>query len=164
MHRLEKLLTKLVDGVITLFFALILLITITQVFLRYGLNTSLLGGNEAMEGLFIYTTALGAAVAIRFRRHISINYLVQKLPLPALRALDALNHLLIAGFNGVLIYYSYDWIRQVGGHESPVMRVPEWLFQISVPLGCFLVILYCLFTMVLDWLEPEETRLRNGAC
>ncbi len=51
--------------------------------------------------------------------------------------------------NVVMIRYSQGWIRQVGGHESPVLRVPEWLFQVSVPLGCALVILYCLFNVFL---------------
>jgi len=162
LQRIEKSLTLLIDVVISGFFAIILLLTILQVILRYGFNQALLGGNESMESLFIYTTALGAAAAIRRRQHISITYLVDKLPRRANWLADILAHLLVALVNGVMIYYSLGWIRQVGGHESPVMRVPEWLFQVSVPIGCSLVILYCLFNIILD-IWADGTAESKGA-
>ena len=161
--RIEKGLTLAIDVVVSSFFALILLVTILQVILRYGFNQALLGGDEVMEGLFIYTTALGAATAIRRRQHISITFLVDRLPPVFNKAADVLVHLLVILVNVVMIHYSQGWIRQVGGHESPVMRVPEWLFQISVPLGCALVILYCLFNIFLI-LRREETGTEGCRC
>ena len=162
-----KLLKKTADGLswaidaaIALFFAVILGITILQVVLRYGFNTSVLGGNEAMEGLFIYTTAIGAASALRRRQHIKIDFLVKMLPIAFQKASHVLVHLLVAFLNGVMIWYSLAWISKVGGNESPVMRIPEWIFQISIPLGCGLVILYCLVTVIRtiggQWPGPED--------
>lgn len=154
------ILAVMIDGVIASFFAIILLITILQVILRYGLNASMLGGNEAMEGLFIYTTAIGSATAIRRRQHIHINFLVKLLPLLSQRIVDVLMHLLVALINGVMIYYSVAWISQVGGNESPVMRIPEWIMQISIPVGCGLVIFYCMVNIILtigrEWPLPED--------
>ena len=46
---------------VTLMFFGILSLTILLVVMRYGFNSSIMGANEAMEYLFIYTTALGAA-------------------------------------------------------------------------------------------------------
>jgi TRAP-type C4-dicarboxylate transport system permease small subunit len=148
MDKTENALALALDGVITFFFGIIVLLTIFQVFLRYGLNSSLLGANEMMEGLFIYTTAIGAAAAIRRRQHISINCLVILLPLVLRRAADVLVHLMVIFLNGVMIYYSVGWIRVVGNNESPVMRVPEWTMQISIPIGCGLVIFYCAVNIV----------------
>jgi TRAP-type C4-dicarboxylate transport system permease small subunit len=164
LHRIEKGLTLLIDVVITGFFAIILLLTILQVILRYGFNQALLGGNESMEGLFIYTTALGAATAIRRRQHISITYMVDKLPQGANKLADILAHLLVALINGVMIYYSLGWISKVGGHASPVMRVPEWLFQVSVPIGCSLVILYCLFNVALNLWNDQTAESGGWSC
>jgi TRAP-type C4-dicarboxylate transport system permease small subunit len=135
--------------VIASFFASILLITILQVILRYVFNASVLGGNETMEALFIYTTAIGAAAAVRRRQHININYFVQLLPTWLQRLTDITAHLLVAFLNGVMIYYSINWISKVGTNESPVMRIPEWIFQLSIPIGCSLVIVFCLFNIVL---------------
>ena len=149
LKRFAALLTRALDTVIASFFAVILLITILQVILRYVFNESIIGGNELMEGLFIYTTAIGAAVAVRRRQHISISYLVERLPAILQRLDDIAVHALIAFLNGVMIFYSIRWITKVGGNESPVMRVPEWIFQISIPIGCGLVIVYCLVMIIL---------------
>lgn len=149
LKRTERILSVILDTVIASFFALILLVTITQVVLRYVFNESILGGNELMEGLFIYTTAIGAAVAICRRQHIKISYVVQQLPEFLQRLDDILVHALIALLNGVMIFYSIRWISKVGSNESPVMRVSEWIFQISIPIGCGLVIVYCLVMIAL---------------
>ena len=146
------------DGVIASFFALVILITIMQVILRYVFNDSILGGNEAMEALFIYTTAMGAAVAVRRRQHININFVVKLLP-PALERLaDMIVHVLIAFLNGVMIYYSINWISKVGINESPVLRIPEWIFQISIPISCSFVIFYCLVIIVLDIWDEQPVK------
>jgi TRAP-type C4-dicarboxylate transport system permease small subunit len=149
LKRAAALLALVLDAVIASLFAVILLITILQVILRYVFNESIIGGNELMEGLFIYTTAIGAAAAIRRRQHINISYTVQRLPKFLQRLDDILVHALIAFLNGVMIFYSIRWISKVGSNESPVMRVPEWIFQISIPIGCSLVIAYCLVMIVL---------------
>lgn len=156
LKRTENLLTLLLDGVIASFLAFIIIITIVQVILRYVFNASILGGNEAMEALFIYTTAVGAAVAVRRRRHININYFVQLLPALFQRLVDIIVHMLIAFLNGVMICYSVHWISKVGSNESPVMRVPEWIFQLSIPIGCSLVIAYCLIIIALDICDKQS--------
>lgn len=149
LKRVVHVSTLILDGVIASFFAFIILITILQVILRYVFNASVLGGNETMEALFIYTTAVGAAVAVRRRQHININYFVQLLPNIVQRIADIIVHLLVAFLNGVMIYFSIQWISKVGSNESPVLRVPEWLFQMSIPVGCSLVIAYCLVMVIL---------------
>jgi TRAP-type C4-dicarboxylate transport system permease small subunit len=160
LQKIAYTLTIILDAVIASFFTAILLITILQVLLRYGFNQAVLGGNEAMESLFIYTTAIGAAAAIRRRQHININFVVKLLPVPLQRVADVLVHLLVAFLNGVMIYYSAAWISKVGGNESPVMRIPEWIMQISIPMGCSLVIFYCLVNIILtirgEWPVPED--------
>ena len=159
LKKVSHVSTVVLDAVIATFFAGIILTTIMQVILRYGFNASVLGGSEAMEGLFIYTTAIGAAAGVRRREHIQINVLVKLLPVLLRRIVDVLVHLLIAFLNGVMIYYSLRWIDKVGSNESPVLRLPEWMVQISIPVGCSLVIFYCLVNIILtiraEWPEPE---------
>lgn len=163
LKRVATSLTSILDAVIASLFAVILLITIMQVILRYVFNESIIGGNELMEGLFIYTTAIGSAAAIKRRQHINISYIVQQLPKFLQRLDDILVHALIAFLNGVMIFYSIRWISKVGSNESPVMRVPEWIFQISIPIGCGLVIVYCLIMIVL--IISEESAVQGDeAC
>jgi TRAP-type C4-dicarboxylate transport system permease small subunit len=144
LYQLEKFVSRLLEGVITVFFFIILIITITLVIMRYGFNAAIIGGNEAMNYLFIYTTALGAAISIGSGEHIKITYFIDKLNPHSRKIFNILNYLLIAFFNCVMVWYSWPWIQGTGYFESPVMRIPSWTVQISVPIGCSLVVLYCL--------------------
>jgi TRAP-type C4-dicarboxylate transport system permease small subunit len=148
----EKRLDRVLETLVTLMFFSILSLTILLVVMRYGFNSSIMGGNEAMEYLFIYTTALGAAVSVGQGAHIRISFLVDQLKGFPRRCIDIVCYLLIAFINGVMIYHSLPWIRSAGYFESPVMRIPNWMVQVSVPIGCSLVILYCLNHVILEWI------------
>ncbi|MCB2169297.1 MAG: TRAP transporter small permease [Deltaproteobacteria bacterium] len=156
----EKRLDRILETLVTLMFFSILSLTILLVVMRYGFNSSIIGGNEAMGYLFIYTTALGAAVSVGKGDHIRISFLVDYLEGFPRRCIDIFGYLLIAFINAVMIYYSLPWIRSAGYFESPVMRIPNWMVQVSVPIGCALVIIYCLNHVVLEWTgrhtEPKD--------
>lgn len=157
----EKRLDRILETLVTLMFFSLLILTILLVIMRYGFNSSIIGGNEAMNYLFIYTTALGAAVSVGKGTHIKISFVVDILPVKARRVVDMIGYGLIAFINAAMIYYSIPWIRSAGYFESPVLRIPNWIVQVSVPLGCSLVILYCLNHLILTWVgdppEPEAT-------
>jgi TRAP-type C4-dicarboxylate transport system permease small subunit len=138
-------LDKILDGIITTLFFVILMLTIILVILRYVFNSTIIGGNELMEYLFIYTTALGAALAIGRREHIKIMYFVDKLPAPIKAIVEVIALLLVAFINVVIFKLSFAWIMKVGMAESPVMRVPMRTIEVSVPIGCGLAVFYCLF-------------------
>jgi TRAP-type C4-dicarboxylate transport system permease small subunit len=140
-----ELLAKVLEFAITIFFSVILVLTIVLVILRYGFNETIIGGNEFMEYLFIYTTAIGAAIALGRREYIKITWFIDKLSHHKRRLVDVVGFLSIAFINAVMIYYSIPWIRSVGSFESPVLRLPNRTIQLIVPIGCGLVILYCLY-------------------
>ena len=156
IQRFQRILLIMLHGIITGFFSIILMLTILLVILRYGFNTAIIGGNEAVEYLFIYTTAIGAAVALGKREHIKITYFVDKLPLAVKGVVNVLDLILIGFINGVMIWYSIPWIKSVGSFESPVLRIPNRIVQASVPIGCGLVILCCLCLMVIDIFEKKQ--------
>jgi TRAP-type C4-dicarboxylate transport system permease small subunit len=164
IRRIEHALTFALDVLISFFFTVILSITILQVLLRYGFNAAILGGNETMEGLFIYTTALGAAIAVRRRQHISIDIFLDKFPNLLRKTVDVFGLLMVAFLNAVMIYYSVPWIKKVGSHESPVMRIPEWTIQVSIPIGCGFVLIYCLYLILLLFIDKNQFKLQNDQC
>ena len=125
--------------------------------MRYGFNAAIIGGNEAMNYLFIYTTALGAAISIGNSEHIKISFLVDKLNNRSRKLVNIANYLLVGFINGVMIWYSLPWIRSTGYFESPVLRIPNWFVQISVPFGCSLVFLYCLNHILLEILNARTS-------
>ncbi len=146
--RLENSLSRFLEVVMTLCFAVILVLTVLLVLLRYGFNSSIIWGSELMNYLFIYTTALGAAVAVGSNAHIRISCVLELTSGRLRKVMDFFCYALIGLVNAVLGWYSLPWIKSVGGFESPVMRVPMWTVQITVPVGCGLACVYCLVHMI----------------
>ena len=138
----------LLEKAVTVFFAVIFTMTILLVMLRYLFNSSISGGHELIGYLFIYTTSLGAAVSICRNDHIRISYFVDLLPQPLRKLIEILGYGLVAGINLIIAYLSMSWIQQVGDSPSPVMRVPMWVVEISIPSGCLFAVLFCLSAII----------------
>ena len=145
---IEYWLRKGLEATITLFFFCILCLTVTLVVLRYGFNSSLIWGSEAMNFLFIYTTALGAAAAISNGSHIKISCLKNLATGNLRKSIEFLGCLLVCTVNAVMGWFSLPWIASAGAFESPVMRMPMWVVQVVIPLGCSLACLFCLLHMI----------------
>ncbi len=147
MMKFETILNRIFSAVLTVLFSIIVILTILLVILRYVFNTGITGGNEMLEFLFLYTTAIGAAVSIGTHEHIRIGVFTDNLPVPAKAAVEIIGIVLIAVLNIVFIKYSLPWISKVGTSESPVLRIPMKYIQMSVPLSCGMSILYCFFNI-----------------
>jgi len=144
----EKIIAA-IEGIITFFLIVIFSLTVILVVLRYVFNSSILGGSEAVTLLFIYTTALGAAVAIPKNRHIRISFFIDLLPGKLQVAVDACVYLLVAFINGVMMVYSLGWIALVGTDLSQSLGIPLGIVKASVPIGCSLALLLSLYAVYL---------------
>jgi len=154
----ERLLGRALEVVVTLAFACILCLTVTLVVLRYGFNSSIIWGSEAMNYLFIYSTALGAAAAVGKGSHIRISCIKDMTSGALRKAMDLAGCLLVGIVNGVMGWFSLPWLISAGSFESPVIRMPMWAVQISIPLGCGLASLFCLMHIIriLAGVDPEQ--------
>ena len=155
----EKVLTRILVGLISFcFFGIITLIS-TLVILRYGFNTTIVGANEFVVILFIYTSALGAAIIIGKKEHIAITYFFDKLPLSLRKAVDINNLILIAFLNGVMIWYSIRWISITGEYLTAVLRIQQAYAQIIIPIGCGIAILFCIYHIILTLTINKKNRI-----
>ena len=145
----ENLLTKFLEYFLRILFLTIVILVITLVILRYGFNTTIVGGNELVVILFIYTSAIGAAVIIGKNEHISINYFIDMLPPKIYRLAKIANLVLIAIMNGTMIIYSVPWISKTGGYLTAVLGIQRIYLQIVVPISCGIAIIYCLIHLIL---------------
>ncbi|MBN2627731.1 MAG: TRAP transporter small permease [Spirochaetales bacterium] len=146
-HGLEGGISRVLEFLVTLAFALIVVLTVLLVILRYLFNSSIIFGNELMEFLFIYTTAFGAAVSLGKGNHIKIDYFKDRLNPPLKLIAEIAGQLIIGAINIIIAVLSLNWIAKVGHSASPVMRIPMWTVQICIPLGCVLVTLFALFNI-----------------
>ena len=148
MKNFETLLTRTLEFVLAMFLLAIATIVVTLVVLRYLFSSSITGANELVTILFVYTTAIGAAVAIGRREHIAIAFVSDALPLGAQRLAGIVALTVVAIFNSVVLGYSIGWIRITGDYLMPATGLPRVVAQVSVPLGCGLAVVYCFFRLI----------------
>ena len=135
--------TRVIETVlIVLLFGMFAMVTILVV-LRYLFSTTIIGGNEGTVVAFIFTTALGASIAIARDEHIAIDYFTDKMSSRSRHVLTQVRLFLLAVINAVITVYAVIWIQRTGGFLMPTRGLPQLVAQVSVPIGCGLSTAYC---------------------
>ena len=140
--------TNVLENILALLLFAMFLMIATLVVLRYVFATTIIGGNEATIVAFIYTTAIGASIAIGRDEHIAIDYFVEKLSPKSQQFLTRLRLVLLAIINLAIAYFAFAWIQRTGGFQMPTLGVPQLVAQLSVPLSGTLSALYCLVRLL----------------
>ena len=153
----EKLLSRILVGLIAFCLLSIVLLVMTLVVLRYGFNSTIIGANEFIVILFMYSSAIGAAVVLGQKEHIAITYFIDKLPPSIRRVVDIVNYILIALLNGIIIWYGMRWINITGSYLTAVLKIHQVYAQLVVPIGCSIAILYCINHIILT-IHPKTTQ------
>ena len=155
--RLDRAMIRAAEAAIVAALIIIFVLVVLLVVLRYVFGTTIVGGNEFIVVLFIYTTAIGAAVAVSRKEHIAINFLVDQLAGGPRKTLDIVGFSLIALINAVMVWYSLTiWIPLTGHFILPALQLPQGYAQAAVPIGCGLVALSSLSQIALLLAGREE--------
>ena len=115
-------------------FSVILLIILVAVFFRYVVNQSLVWSDEIVRYLFVWFTLLGAALVLRDRRHIRVEYFVEHMPWGLRRVVEFAGLLLILAFNVFLVVAGFLWVHETSGTSTPALGLPlNWIFYAALP-------------------------------
>ncbi len=144
LSAIEKTLSKTLERFLTLLLFVIFATVVLLVILRYVFNTTIIGGNEGALVAFVYTTAIGGALAVAKHEHIAINYFVDLMPVRMHRFVSIFQLILMAIINCAIVWYSIAWIGRTGSFLMPALQLPQSVAQLSVPIGCGLAAVYCL--------------------
>jgi TRAP-type transport system small permease protein len=150
---------RLLDRVLTVAAALVVaataLITCIAVFFRSVLHASLPWPEELTGYGLIWTSFLGAYLALREDRHIAFDLLVEKLPPAPRRILQTVTDLMVAAVFILLIYESLRMISVVGATDLQTLAIPVGVFIAALPI--------CGAAMVLALILRIARRWRGGA-
>ena len=127
----KGLIDSAVDLLLIVLCSVVVGIALIAVFCRYALNHSLVWSDEVVRYLFVWFTLLGAAIALRDREHIRVEYFVELLPRPVRRWVE------LAMLSGVLLFYlamltlGFFWVGETGyrtvGEGTPrSLRNQKW--------------------------------------
>ena len=145
----DKWLTRVLETLLIVLFAVFLVLVCLLVVLRYGFASSILGGNEFVTIAFLFTSAIGGAVCISRREHIAITYFIDLLPYAIKKWVYVLGLALIGIVNGYMVYYAVQWIAKAGHNPWQPLDWPQGFVQAAIPIGCGLAIIYCIIKIAL---------------
>ncbi len=132
---------RVVGGVATLTLIALILIVLANVIGRYGFNHTLTWANEAAQWLFIGMIFLAVPLAHRGRRHLSIDYLVKKLPQRTQTLLLLVVDVVVALTTIMLLFGGLTLIEMVGG-VNYALGLPGWLKFALIPVTAALALVY----------------------
>ena len=157
--RIEHWLTRILEALLVIAFAVFLLLVCVLVVLRYVFASTIIGGNEFVTIAFIFTSAIGGAVCISRREHIAITFFIDLLPLGAKKLVYLLGLLLMAIVNAYMVYYSQGWIAKAGHYPWEPLGWAQGIVHAVIPVGCSLAVLYCLLRIILTLANRESVEV-----
>lgn len=152
----DRLLEKILGAIMAAILLLLGIMVFVTVVLRYGFSYSIFGMHESLPIFFAHVTAIGAALAIAQRGHISVPALFEILPENLTRYLDVLVFLLLGLINAAIFWQSMLWIEKTGFFMMHSIRVPQIVAKISIPIATGLSILFCVIRIVLVLFGDEK--------
>jgi TRAP-type C4-dicarboxylate transport system permease small subunit len=103
---------------------------------------------EVGEMALAWLTLLGAAIGVRSRAHFTLHLLTPLLPRALRRAIDIVNHLLIAGIGAIAAWYAWSLCKLNWMLTTPGLEISLAVLYASAVVGGVLIVVYALSMIV----------------
>jgi len=164
-----KLLGKITDaiedyGIFVFLVAMFVLITF-QVFFRYVLKIPLPWAEELARYCMIWASYLGVSACVKKNSHVGVDGLVNLMPGPVKRGINALVVVIVAAFNIALFILALRLTLTIAknGQKSPALVMPMWLAYLALPTSFGLATLHSLTSLVGDVKNALKNDGESGA-
>lgn len=140
-----------IEGAIAaLLMAGLFLVTFANVVVRYFTDRSFAFTEEYSVAMMVVMALAGSAGAFALDRHIRMSFFVDRLPMPARRALELVVMAVSAAFFAGLAWFGarYAWDEYRFEVLSPGLGVPQWLYTVWLPVFALVIALRLLGRLV----------------
>jgi TRAP-type C4-dicarboxylate transport system permease small subunit len=120
--------SRLLEGVIAIFLAIMVVLVFGNVVLRYGFNSGLAVSDELSRWLFVWITFLGAVVAMKEGTHLGTDTLISRLSIRGQKICFVIANLLMLFCCALLARGTWQIVAMNISTKSPVMELSEALF------------------------------------
>jgi TRAP-type C4-dicarboxylate transport system permease small subunit len=104
---------------------------------------------EVGEMALAWLTLIGAAIGIRSRSHFTLHFLTPILPRRAQRAIDVVNHLLMAVIGALAAWYGWSLCKLNWTLTTPGLEISLAVLYASAVVGGALIVVYALSMILL---------------
>lgn len=128
-------------------------VAVMQIVLRNGFDSGFLWADSMLRVLVLWIGMIGALVASRDQRHISIDIATKYLPERAAKSVVVFNALFTAVVCCLLAWYSFEFVKIEYESPSPAFaNVPTWVCESVMPVTFGLIALrYLIVAALAPW-------------
>lgn len=160
IKQIDDFLAKTETAAIILILSVMVLLAFSQVILRNFFDYGILWADIFLRQMVLWVAFLGASIAVRDKKHISIDVLPLILPKSWKKPLRALTDLAAGVISGFLAYAAWSFIQfEMESEAVLVMEIPAWAFQTILPFSFCLItarfILHAIDGFISCW-KPTE--------
>lgn len=142
MQRVVKMidsLNKVVGIVLALMLGTMSILILAQVFSRFVIDLPLTWSEELSRYLMIYVVFIGAGLAMRYNKLISVELLPESLQGTKRKVIVILSLLISIVFFVILFVQGMDILSRVTMQTSPALGLPMSIPYAAVPIGALLL-------------------------
>ncbi|MFS0688752.1 TRAP transporter small permease [Sporosarcina sp. 179-K 8C2 HS] len=156
IQKLDSLFQKINSMLIGIMMGLMFIIVFVNVITRYIFSYSFSWMEELSRILMIGICLIGAGLALREHRHVSIELVIDLIKNEKLnKLLRTINALIIIGFMGLLAYLGFMYSLGTMGQKSLVLRWNMGIVYLLIPVGAVVFIMHLLL-MFKDIIKPSS--------
>lgn len=139
---------KFLDALCVVCMALILLLVVVQVVMRYVFNSPLTWSEELAVYIMVWMTFAGSVICMRDKEHVEVTILVDYLPRRLQKLALLFSRLASIVFLVVVIYYGSDFVMENRTVVSVANNLNMALVYSIIPLSCLGMLYYVVRTMM----------------
>ena len=145
-ERVDTIIDRVEEGLISILLSLMILIAFLQIVLRNIFATGLFWADPFVRNLVLWVGFVGAAIATRAGRHITIDIIPQWVPPLGKAIIGLITQLFSAVICGLLTFAAFKFVRNEALMGSVTfLGIPAWVPQIIMPITFGIMSLQFLF-------------------
>jgi len=155
MSKLEAVANSVATFISGTAFVAIVFFTSINVICRYFFHYSINWAEEITYLAFNWAVFFGTAVVYRYQGLTAIDVLVNRLPAKSKKAVLIFDHSLLLAINVSLIVWGFTFAMNAWIRKSPILGVPYFFFDVSIPLAAIIMAGYSL-KFLIKTIKNEE--------
>ena len=151
-------LNRVEEGILVVILGIMVILTFAQVVSRYVFNNSLTWTEELSRYLFVWMSWVGVSLAAKEGQHICIDAVVNKFTGKKMFVvINILAQVIMIGICGIIVKEGVVLVQKMGAIHSvsPVLDIPMGICYLSVVVGCGLLILRSVGSIVV-WVRKAR--------
>jgi TRAP-type C4-dicarboxylate transport system permease small subunit len=162
MERISDIVNRIAEIAIVVIISLMAVAVFAEVIFRYVLPLPLFWTEEFARYCLVWSSLLGAGVALKRGEHIAVTFFTDKFPKTIQMKVSLLVQIFIAVFLGVILWGGFCLVIITRHQLSPAMRIPMSWPYMAVPIGS-LIMLFHEITFIYLQLKARAERSSNNA-